>query len=50
MGEVWASATEETSLGLSIIDPAAYMLKANPMCDDLMEEASRYALSGPRSK
>lgn len=50
MGEVWASATEETSLGLSIIDPAAYMLKANPMCDDLMEEASRYVLSGPRSK
>jgi omega-amidase len=50
MGEVWTSATEETSLGLSIIDPVAHVLKANPMCDDLMEEASRYALSGPHPK
>jgi hypothetical protein len=50
MGEVWTSATEETALGLSIIDPTAHILKANPMCDDLMEEASRYALSGPHPK
>jgi omega-amidase len=50
MGEVWTSATAETSLGVSVIDPAAYVLKANPMCDDLMEEASRYALSGPHPK
>lgn len=50
MGEVWTCATEETSLGLSIIDPAAHVLKANPMCDDLMAEASRYALSGPHLK
>ena len=50
MGDVWASATEQTALGLSRIDPAAHVLKANPMCDDLMEEASRYALSGPHPK
>lgn len=50
MGEIWASATEETSLGLSIIDPTAHILKANPMCDDLMIEASRYELSGPYLK
>ena len=50
MGEVWTCATKETSLGLSIIDPAAHVLKANPMCDDLMAEASRYALAGPHLK
>lgn len=47
MGEVWASATTETSLGLSTIDPTAHTLKTNPMCDDLMREASRYDLTGP---
>ncbi|AXE31465.1 hypothetical protein DK842_17125 [Chromobacterium phragmitis] len=47
MGEVWTSATEEASLGVSLIDPNSHVLKSNPMCDDLMDEASRYALSGP---
>ncbi len=49
MGEVWTSATEETTLGISIIDPAAHIIKSNPMCDDLIAEAGRYVLSGPRN-
>ena len=46
-GAALTCATSETFLGLSTIDPAAYIIKANPMCHDLMTEASRYALSGP---
>lgn len=50
MGEVWATATQETSLGISTIDPTAYILKTNPMCDDLMDEALRYVVAGPHLK
>lgn len=44
MGDIWASALTETWLGRAVVDPAEHVLKANPMCDDLMKEAGRYAL------
>lgn len=47
MGEVLAIATDEKSLNFSVVKPDAHVLKKNPMCDDLMKEASRYTLSGP---
>lgn len=46
-GEVLAIAASETALGLVTLDPARHRQKSAPMCDDLMQEAGRYRLSGP---
>lgn len=47
-GEVLVEATAETFLGLVDLDPNRYTHKKNAMCDDLIAEADRYTLLGPK--